>query len=160
MGYQSKTYSLSDEVVRRIEMIAEHFGSPNKALLNILPESLGDIEGIVSGDPVVLRESGPSVVVNSVNGAKYEPVPSRFNQPQPVVRSGGLEPEIELPAGVSVGVSAVSAGFACVCKHSGCRGAKFTGTSRFQSLCPECVEKGHSGDPRNCGECFNDTGPA
>lgn len=63
--------------------------------------------------------------------------------------------------GVSVGQppkKEVTGGFPCRCVHSGCRGSKFTGVTRFQNLCPECQEKDHTGDPRNCQECFNDQG--
>lgn len=49
--------------------------------------------------------------------------------------------------------------FPCRCVHSGCRGAKFQGASRFANLCPACSESGHAGEPRSCQSCFDDTGP-
>lgn len=36
MGFQSRTYSLSDEVVEAIERLREKYGSPNKGLKIIL----------------------------------------------------------------------------------------------------------------------------
>lgn len=36
MGFQSKTYSLSDEVVEAIERLRRQYGSPNKAFTAIL----------------------------------------------------------------------------------------------------------------------------
>lgn len=36
MGFQSKTYSLSDEVVEAIEQLREKYGSPNKGLRAVL----------------------------------------------------------------------------------------------------------------------------
>lgn len=54
----------------------------------------------------------------------------------------------------------VQQGFPCRCAHTGCQGAKFQGRTRFEKLCPQCSENGHSGDPRSCVECFNDQGPA
>lgn len=48
-------------------------------------------------------------------------------------------------------------GFPCRCVHSGCRGSKFTGTARFQNICPECSESGHKGEPRNCQSCADDS---
>lgn len=59
--------------------------------------------------------------------------------------------------GVSRGVST---NFTCRCIHSGCKGSKFQGASKYANLCPACGESGHSGDPRSCQECFNDMGPA
>ncbi len=50
--------------------------------------------------------------------------------------------------------------YPCRCVHSGCQGAKFQGVSKFANLCPECQEKGHSGDPKVCQECYTDIGPA
>jgi len=123
MGYQSKTYSLSDEVVRRIEIFAEYYGSPNKALSAILPKSLGGVEGVV-------------------------PAPSRFNQPQLNV--------IELPEGVTVGMPPKSgAAFSCQCIHNDVhyQGRKFMSERRGATICPDCVEGGHRGEPRDCKEC-------
>lgn len=64
----------------------------------------------------------------------------------------------EIP-GVSVGPPKreVVGGFPCRCVHSGCRGSKFTGTARFQNICPECSESGHKGEPRNCQSCADDS---
>lgn len=64
----------------------------------------------------------------------------------------------EIP-GVSVGPPKreVAGGFPCRCVHSGCRGSKFTGTARFQNICPECSESGHKGEPRNCQSCADDS---
>ena len=59
--------------------------------------------------------------------------------------------------GVSVGVPK---GFPCRCVHSGCKGSKFQGASKYANLCLACQESGHRGDPRNCQECFNDMGPS
>lgn len=71
-------------------------------------------------------------------------------------RMQGFDPR-SVP-GVALGVSAGS--FPCRCVHSGCKGSKFQGTTRFQNLCPACLELGHQGEPRNCEICFEDTGPA
>ena len=71
-------------------------------------------------------------------------------------------PEITDPRsipGVKTGAASIQQGFPCRCVHTGCRGSKFNGASRFANLCPECREQGHAGDPRNCQECFNDQGP-
>lgn len=59
-----------------------------------------------------------------------------------------------------LGVSRGPAGqFPCRCVHSGCRGAKFQGASKFANLCPACRESGHAGEPRSCRSCFDDMGP-
>lgn len=71
-------------------------------------------------------------------------------------------PAREIP-GVQVGIGAAKSAagqFPCQCRHSGCRGGKFMGTGRGLTLCPECFATGHRGEPRNCGPCFEDTGPA
>lgn len=61
--------------------------------------------------------------------------------------------------GVSLGLPPKPVGsHPCRCIHSGCRGANFLGTSKFQNLCPECSESGHRGEPRNCGSCSDDSG--
>ena len=67
----------------------------------------------------------------------------------------------EIP-GVSVGPPAKKpeGAFRCRCVHSGCQGQYFQGTSKFQTLCDLCRELKHSGDPRNCQICYEDTGPA
>lgn len=129
MGYQSKTYSLSDEVVRRIDLLSAHFGSPNKAFLQVLPDSLDSVE------------SERSVSTPLPTPKELEPLDPR-----------------EIP-GVSVGPPKreVAGGFPCRCIHSGCRGSKFTGTARFQNICPECSESGHKGEPRNCQSCADDS---
>lgn len=65
----------------------------------------------------------------------------------------------EIP-GVSVGMPEKKepAGFPCRCVHTGCRGGKFTGMSRTANLCDPCRESGHTGDPRNCSACADDSG--
>lgn len=40
MGYQSKTYSLSDEVIAWIEKLRKRYGSPNKGLLVVKREAV------------------------------------------------------------------------------------------------------------------------
>lgn len=72
-------------------------------------------------------------------------------------QGAGFDP-CEIP-GVSVGPPKreTTSGYPCRCIHSGCRGSRFTGTSKFQNLCPECAEGGHKGEPRNCQACADDS---
>ncbi len=136
MGYQSKTYSLSDEVVAVIEAAKATGVTPNRLLMAAL--KVGEVDGEAHRAVAELAVVGHVKKINST-----------------VTVGAGFDPsQIE---GVRKGVSA---GFACRCVHSGCRGSKFTGTSRFQSLCSACQDMGHAGDPRECGACFDDTGPA
>ena len=71
----------------------------------------------------------------------------------------GVRDPASIP-GVSVGVPRATGQFPCRCVHSGCQGAKFQGASKFANRCPECEEKGHTLNSRECQECFNDMGPA
>jgi hypothetical protein len=59
--------------------------------------------------------------------------------------------------GVSTGAPKVEGQWPCRCVHSGCRGSKFIGVSRFQNLCDECREVGHLGDARSCRACEDDS---
>lgn len=140
MGFQSKTYSLSDEVVAWLEELRSDYGSINKGLLAVMALSGdGSGSGEVLAKPGFVREPKPFNVTLSDKESSSDPR--------------------EIP-GVSVGMpprKEVAGGFPCRCVHSGCRGSKFTGTSRFQNLCEPCRDSGHSGEPRNCSQCANDS---
>lgn len=113
MGYQSKTYSLSDEVVAVIEGARAAGLTPNQ----FLRRTFGIEEGAA--------------------------VPEVSSDPRQV-------------PGVSVGLpeKTESVGFHCRCIHSGCGGRKFTGATRYATLCDECREQGHLGNPKDCPECL------
>jgi hypothetical protein len=59
--------------------------------------------------------------------------------------------------GVSTGAPKVEGQWPCRCVHSGCKGSKFMGVSRFQNLCDGCREAGHLGDARSCRACEDDS---
>lgn len=93
---------------------------------------------------------------------------SEYNPPAPTVPHVGrlhVSPRTysdprEIP-GVSVGASTSLEGqFRCRCVHTGCKGSYFLGSSKFQTLCDVCLGLGHSGDPRSCKICYEDSGPA
>lgn len=52
MGYQSKTYSLSDEVVEAIEAAKAKGITPNQLLRSALLGATPDIQVIADGEPV------------------------------------------------------------------------------------------------------------
>lgn len=56
MPYQSKTYSLSDEAIKRLEALKDGYGSVNKALLALLPggDSVGAVRPV---EPAVSYEA-------------------------------------------------------------------------------------------------------
>jgi hypothetical protein len=126
-----------------------------------LGERFNRIEGMLAEMPGVeeIQEALREVVVElkaQKGGAQVASEPrqggSRFVA---TAVSEGFDPA--QIAGVKKGIAGQ---FPCRCTHSGCRGSKFMGLRRGENLCPSCFEKGHTGEPRNCGPCFEDTGPA
>ncbi len=77
---------------------------------------------------------------------------------QPSMPATSFDPKT-IP-GISVGPPKTEGQFRCRCIHTGCRGSYFQGASRFQTLCDVCLGLGHSGDPRSCRICYEDSGPA
>lgn len=136
MGYQSKTYSLSDEVVAAIDEARAGGLTPNQFLRRVL--------GIELGSP--LAAPTPVPIPTGMSKLPDYEIPPAYTDPR------------EIP-GVSVGPPKreTTGGYPCRCIHSGCRGSRFTGTSKFQNLCPECAEGGHKGEPRNCQACADDS---
>jgi hypothetical protein len=137
VGFQSKTYSLSDEAVTWIEELRADYGSVNKGLLAIMAVN----ENVERGVSRATRDRQGRESISTPVGTGFDPT--------------------SIP-GVSVGLSApkVEGQFPCRCVHSGCKGSKFMGVSRFQNLCDSCREAGHLGDARNCERCYEDGNPA
>ena len=122
-------YELADVITRLDGLRSSVYGASDK--LDEMPEMVGE----------VLR-----AVVAELKGQKVASAP----------QGGGFDPAT-IP-GVKAGLPA-KAGFPCVCRHTGCQGAKFVGATRFQAMCDACQNGGHSGEPRECAECYNDRGP-
>lgn len=161
VGYQSKTYSLSDEVIeeleRRVSEMAsergERLASPNRVLTELFfPRGLP--VRLVAGEsvditPLSWKSDPPPKPVQGTYTVDHEKKSATVN-----LTSESFDPAI-IP-GVQKGVSAAQ--FPCCCVHTGCKGSKFLGASKTANLCPECAENGHRGEPRSCQECFNDQG--
>lgn len=91
----------------------------------------------------------------------------RLDEVLETVQSVPFEPEIRGNDGGNVGAPrvfdpvsipgvqrGVTSGFPCRCVHSGCKGSKFQGASKYANLCPACEESGHRGDRHDCKECL------
>jgi len=128
------------------------------AQTEILDEMLDLVRGLPDRAAIkeVVREAGRELRAEKGMGS---PLPNTFVS-EPVFTEGR---DFQLPAGIGVGMpkKVIAGQIPCVCKHSGCRfgDGKFMGTRRGQDLCPDCVEKGHGGEPRDCKVCFDDMGP-
>ena len=121
MGYQSKTYSLSDEVVDAIESAKAGGTSPNKFLRQLMGLEDGSTSSVMYSTGNI---SGPSVNSSTLTSTNPAEIP-----------------------GIQVGAGDLPKNAKCLhCpkKFAGAKGA---------SICPECRDDGHMGDPRNCEKC-------
>jgi hypothetical protein len=85
MGYQSKTYSLSDEVVERLESEKALGRSPNQFLLTLI--ALYDAHGD-SGCYVVQPPKNP----DPLRRAAFKELPDSTTRPRPHTVHSGVRP--------------------------------------------------------------------
>ena len=126
------SFRLKAEIGWALEDLAQKWGcSQTAALERCIQQAAGNsVSAILPGNSIIRERESEAV-------AGFDP--SKI----PGVRTG-----------------AAVGGFPCTCKHTGCQGRKFTGRTRWATMCDGCDEKGHKGEPRECVECYNDRGPA
>jgi len=136
MEYQSKSYRLDEEVVNWLESLKLLHGSVNKALRDVM-------------ERVGARGAVGTITVNSEKKTATVNLLTEDFDPRSI-------------EGVSTGFppKKVSAGYSCECKHNAVHhtGRRFLSERRGDTLCPDCIESGHDGEPRDCRECPNGEG--
>lgn len=126
MGYQSKTYSLSDEVVEAIESAKAGGTSPNRFLRQLMGLDQNGEE------PKRLVSDGPPADL----------IPPR----------GGLVGTISVDAeenSATVNVEVDNRPKNCRCRHCP---ERFAGP-RWATICPSCKSGGHTNTPAECPAC-------